>query len=69
MAEPLRVPPHNLEAERAVLGAALLDKDGLLYVTETLQAEDFYDVRHRRTFDVMAEMSSEGSPRRSFDLH
>lgn len=62
MAEPLRVPPHNLEAERAVLGAALLDKDGLLYVTETLQTEDFYDLRHRRAFGVMTEMAQKNCP-------
>ncbi|QTX33143.1 replicative DNA helicase [Aminithiophilus ramosus] len=62
MAEPLRVPPHNLEAERAVLGASLLDKDGLLFVTETLQTEDFYDLRHRRAFDIMVDLAQKDRP-------
>ena len=62
MAEPLRVPPHNLEAERAVLGASLLDKDGLLLVTETLQTEDFYDLRHRRAFDIMVDLAQKDRP-------
>ena len=42
-----RVPPYNLEAERSVLGACLLDKDALAVVMESLQTEDFYDPRHR----------------------
>ena len=62
MAETLRIPPHNLEAERAVLGASLLDKDGLLLVTETLQAEDFYDLRHRRAFNIMVDLAQKDRP-------
>ena len=38
-----RIPPHNLEAERAVLGACLLEREALLSVTDSLRGEDFYD--------------------------
>lgn len=55
-----RIPPNNLEAERAVLGACLLDNDALLIVTETLQADDFYEPRHGIALDVMADMANKG---------
>ena len=57
-----RIPPHSLEAERAVLGACLLDRDSLLLVTETLTGEDFYDTRHRLAFDVIMEMTRKDKP-------
>ncbi len=55
---PDRVPPNNLDAERAVLGASLLDKDALLYVVESLRPEDFYEPRHSVAFEVMSEMAA-----------
>ncbi|HHZ04853.1 replicative DNA helicase, partial [Acetomicrobium hydrogeniformans] len=48
--------PHNLDAERAVLGSCLLDKDAALYVVETLRKEDFYDAVHQLAFEVIADM-------------
>lgn len=53
-----RVPPNNLDAERSVLGASLIDRDALLYAAETLRPEDFYDPRHTVAFDVMSDMAS-----------
>ena len=52
-----RVPPHNLEAERAVLGACLLDRDALLAVTDLLSPGDFYDQRHRMAYELVQEMA------------
>ena len=51
-----RIPPFNLEAERAVLGAALIERDALITLTEGLCADDFYDPRHRSAFEVMSAM-------------
>jgi len=56
-----RVPPYNLEAERSVLGACLLDKDALAVVMESLQTEDFYDPRHRSAFEVISGMYERGA--------
>ncbi|MDO4987843.1 MAG: replicative DNA helicase [Synergistes sp.] len=53
---PDRIPPFNLEAERAVLGSSLIDADALSAVMEGLSAEDFYDPRHRKVFEVMEGM-------------
>lgn len=55
-----RVPPNNLDAERAVLGACLLNNDALLIVTETLQPDDFYEPRHGIALEVMADMANKG---------
>lgn len=52
-----RIPPNNLDAERAVLGASLLDKEALMLVVEILRPEDFYEPRHGTAFEVMQEMA------------
>ncbi|MFQ5828664.1 MAG: replicative DNA helicase [Candidatus Methylomirabilia bacterium] len=48
-----KIPPHSLEAERAVLGAILLEKDSLPKAVEVLKPSDFYKEGHRRIFDAM----------------
>lgn len=62
MADGLRIPPHNLEAEKAVIGACLLERDSLLFVTETLQPDDFYDMRHRKAFETIFDMAHKDKP-------
>ncbi|MBN2908148.1 replicative DNA helicase [Polycladomyces sp. WAk] len=57
-----RLPPHNLEAEQAVLGAILIDPSSLVTVTERLRPEDFYRQGHQRLFQVMIELSERGEP-------
>ena len=53
-----RIPPFNLEAERSVLGSCLIDADALTSVMEELKAEDFYDPRHRKAFEIMESMAT-----------
>ena len=45
-----RIPPHNLEAERSTLGAAMLSKDALMDVSEEVKPEDFYSEKQQRNF-------------------
>ena len=45
-----RIPPHNDEAERSVLGSALLSKDALFDVVELLTEDDFYSEIHKEIF-------------------
>lgn len=52
-----RVPPFNLEAERSVLGACMLEREALMAVTEGLTADDFYDPRHRNAFEIISSMA------------
>ncbi|NLL37714.1 MAG: replicative DNA helicase [Fretibacterium sp.] len=57
-----RVPPQNLGAERAVLGACLLEHEALGIALEILKPEDFYDLKHRSAFEVMFDMYAASSP-------
>jgi len=45
--------PNNLDAERSVLGAVLLDNNALNAAIETLKPEDFFLEQHRRVFTRM----------------
>lgn len=53
--------PCSLDAERAILGAALLD-NSCWPQTERLSAEDFYDSRHRAIYCRMAEIMGDDKP-------
>lgn len=57
-----RLPPQNLEAEQAVLGAVLLNPDVLTNVNERIRAEDFYRQGHQRLFQVMNELAEKREP-------
>ena len=60
-----RIPPHNLEAERSALGAAMLSKDALMDVSEEVKAEDFYNEGHREIFKAIIKLYRENSPVKS----
>ncbi|MGD8327824.1 MAG: replicative DNA helicase [Acidobacteriota bacterium] len=65
MAEELtkgRTLPHNLEAEKSVLGAVLLDNAAVNAAAELLTSEDFYGEAHRLIFGAMCELSEVGAP-------
>lgn len=51
-----KVPPHNSEAEKSVLGAALLSKDALADAIDNVKADDFYDAANKEIFIVMVDL-------------
>jgi len=57
-----RVPPQNLEAEQAVLGAILLEAEALITAMEHLRAEDFYSVAHQRIYDAVVGLNEDNKP-------
>ena len=57
-----RTLPHNLEAERTVLGAVLVDNQAFNSAAELLTREDFYRDAHRRIFAAMAVLSERSQP-------
>jgi replicative DNA helicase len=57
-----RLPPQNVEAEQAVLGAILLDPDALLTALEILDADDFYRTAHTKIFQAMVRLSERREP-------
>ncbi|MCG2725412.1 MAG: replicative DNA helicase [Elusimicrobia bacterium] len=58
----MKVPPHSTEAEMAVLGAMLIDKDSISMASEILQAKDFYSETNRRIFDSIGELHDKNKP-------
>ena len=60
---PARIPPHNLDAERAVLGAILLEgRETLPRVIEVLRPSDFYTEAHRAMYATMLRLFDRGEP-------
>jgi replicative DNA helicase len=59
---PGKVPPQNLEAERAVLGAILLEPTLLPRAIELLVPEEFYKEAHRKVFGAMIRLFERGEP-------
>lgn len=57
-----RVPPQNLEAEQAVLGSMLLERDAIAKVVELIQPGDFYRDAHRKIYVAVAELFEKGEP-------
>ena len=57
-----RVPPHDLDAERAVIGAMLVSETAVSAVAEALAAEDFYSETHRVLYRAMMRLYSKGDP-------
>ncbi len=53
--------PCNLEAERSILGAILLDDKAIHSAVETLRKEDFYLESHRRIFEKMFALTADGT--------
>jgi len=54
--------PHNLDAERAVLGAVLLDPRTLLTLQDLIRPEHFFSAAHRAIFQSMLAMSEDNEP-------
>ncbi len=52
--------PHNLEAERCVLGAILIHNDAFNVAAELIDADDFFRDAHRRVFDKMVGLNERG---------
>ncbi|MFS0774531.1 replicative DNA helicase [Neobacillus sp. 3P2-tot-E-2] len=55
-----RLPPQNIEAEQAVLGAIFLEPSALTVASEILIPEDFYRASHQKIFNAMLKLNDEG---------
>ena len=51
-----KVPPHDLDAEKSVLAAILIDKDAMIKVSELLKPDSFYSKAHQVIFSAMLEL-------------
>ena len=57
-----RVPPHNLDAEKSLLGGVLLESQAFAEVVEIVRAEEFYRDAHRKVFEAMSALFGKGQP-------
>lgn len=56
------VPPHDMEAERSVLGAILLSEEAFIDVVESLKPEHFYKEAHRLIYECMLRLYEKRQP-------
>jgi replicative DNA helicase len=56
-----RTLPHNLEAERSVLGAILVHNDAFNLAAQVINEKDFFRDAHRRIFDKMIALNERGA--------
>jgi len=57
-----RVPPHNLDAEKSLLGGILLDSQAFADVVEIVRADEFYRDGHRKVFEAMSALFGSNQP-------
>jgi replicative DNA helicase len=57
-----RTLPHNLDAERSVLGAILIDNDAFNVAASVIDARAFFRDAHRRVFDRMVQLAERSQP-------
>lgn len=57
-----RVPPQNIDAEQAVLGAMLIKKEAIAEVSQILRPEDFYRDAHKIVYEAMLTLFNKNEP-------
>ncbi|WP_085022661.1 replicative DNA helicase [Anaerovibrio sp. JC8] len=57
-----RVPPQNIDAEQAVLGAMLIKKEAIAEVSQILKPEDFYRDAHKIVYEAMLSLFNKNEP-------
>lgn len=60
MSKVLKVPPHNIEAEQAIIGGLMLDSELWDDLTGLVDAQDFYRPAHKKLFDAIKTLYSKG---------
>lgn len=58
----LRVPPQNIDSEKAVLGSIMLRKDAMHEIEDVLTPDSYYAEKHKIIFNAMLDLSSRNEP-------
>ncbi|MEK7114632.1 MAG: replicative DNA helicase [Patescibacteria group bacterium] len=58
----LKLPPQDIEAERSVLGALMLDKNAIIRVADFIMPNDFYQPAHAKIFEAIFELFEKNEP-------
>ena len=62
VAESARVPPQDIDIERALLGALMLNQSAMYEVADIVGVDSFYTGRHRTIFDGVLSLHAKGEP-------
>src|SRR3989339_1296411 len=62
VASRLKMPPQDLSAEKALLGALLIKPTGLYDIVDVVKPDDFYALKHKLIFKTMFALSEKGEP-------
>jgi replicative DNA helicase len=65
----IKVPPHNMEAEQAILGGILINNDAMNQVMDILSVDAFYREAHAHLFQGMIDLYSDNEPIDLITLH
>ncbi len=57
-----KIPPHDLEAEQAIIGSMLTDKDAVISSVEVLKAQDFYREDNRAIYEAILNLYAKSEP-------
>ena len=57
-----KVMPHNLEAEKSVIGSIFIDREAATTVSEILNADDFYQKQYGTIYEAMIELYNDNKP-------
>lgn len=57
-----RILPHSADAEKAVIGAMLMNEDAIAAASEEITGEDFYQRQYGQIFDAMVSLYNDGKP-------
>ncbi|MBI5732561.1 replicative DNA helicase [Candidatus Jorgensenbacteria bacterium] len=58
----LKLPPQDLDTERSVLGALMLDKHAIIKVADLVAPHDFYHPAHQKIYSSIIELFEHGEP-------
>ena len=58
----VKLPPQNLDAERAVLGGMLIDNESIHRAVEMLESDDFYRDAHRKLYQAILDLYQKNEP-------
>src|SRR5947209_518906 len=62
MANAVRLPPQDVDMERALIGALLINQNAMYEVADVVGADSFYAGKHRTIYDAMLTLYAKGEP-------
>jgi len=62
MTDIIKIPPQGTEAEKALLGSLMMDKEGIIKIIDLIKPEDFYKGNHGKIYQAMLDIFEKNEP-------